>query len=77
MQPPLLTTRILRATAQSWVEVASASGDLRFRPSEPGAYRAEIRMRPRHLRQALGDYDARAIDGDMVWVYANPIYIRP
>ena len=76
-EPPVLTTRILRATQENWVEVARSDGDLSYRPSEPGAYRAEIRMRPRHLRKALGDYDQRSIDGDLVWVYANPIYVRP
>ena len=28
------------------------------------------------LRRALGDYDQRATEGDMVWIYANPIYVR-
>ena len=23
-----------------------------------------------------GDYDQRATEGDMVWIYANPIYVR-
>jgi hypothetical protein len=73
--PPLLTTRILRATSDTWVEVATSSGDLNYYPSQAGAYRAEIRIRPRHLRLALGDYAQRSIDGDMVWLYANPIYV--
>jgi hypothetical protein len=75
-EAPLLSTRIVRATSDTWVEVAQSSGDLRYRPTEPGAYRAEVRMRPRHLRTALADYDQRSTEGDLVWVYANPIYVR-
>ncbi|MDF1565909.1 MAG: hypothetical protein P1V51_22935 [Deltaproteobacteria bacterium] len=77
---PELTLRLLRATAGGWVEVASApatGGTLRHTPSEPGAYRAEVRIRPFHLRGYLGDYEHLLDEQDFVWIYANPIYLEP
>jgi hypothetical protein len=41
-----------------------------------GAYRAEVRMRPRHLRHLLSSY-ADLADADFVWIYGNPIYVAP
>lgn len=73
---PRLTTRLLRATEDGWVEVATSDGDIAMTASVPGAYRAEIRMTPRHLRTYLGDWEELAVVGDFVWIYANPIYVR-
>jgi hypothetical protein len=72
-EPPTLTARILRATPEGFVEVAAGAGDLDVVVDEPGAYRAEIRMVPLHLRAALAD-DARSVLArDYVWIYANAI----
>jgi hypothetical protein len=71
---PELTARLLKANTGGWTEVAKDSGDLSFTPTEPGAYRAEIRMKAHHLESYLGGYDALA-DRDLVWVYSNPIYV--
>ena len=49
VEMPALRTRLLRATEAGWVEVAAGPGDLRVEVTEPGAYRAEVRMQPRHL----------------------------
>lgn len=72
--PPELTLRLLRATADGWEEVATSANDLDVTPNKPGAYRAEVRMRPKHLRAYLNDFDALA-DQDFVWIYSNPIYV--
>ena len=51
-------------------------GDLQFTPKDPGAYRAEVRMRPDHLRQDIGTF-VESIARDHPWIYANPIYVTP
>jgi hypothetical protein len=43
---------------------------------EAGVYRVEIWQTPNHLAAALGPDFERFIR-PMVWIYANPIYIRP
>ena len=72
---PDLVTRLLRARPGGWDVVAEAAGDLRHAPAEPGAYRAEIRMKPRHLTRFLKGF-AEYGERDYVWIYANPIYVR-
>jgi hypothetical protein len=73
--PPELTLRILKARDGGWDAVAESDSDLSFSPKEPGAYRAEVRMRPRHLERYLSSYDDMAAK-DFVWIYANPIYVE-
>ncbi|MCC7381979.1 MAG: hypothetical protein IT384_09125 [Deltaproteobacteria bacterium] len=77
---PELTLRILRATAEGWVEVAATrdpeAEELRAEVTEPGAYRAEVRMVPHHLSGQLGKYGPEVLARDLVWIYANPIYVR-
>ncbi|RMG16926.1 MAG: hypothetical protein D6729_10035 [Deltaproteobacteria bacterium] len=77
VRPPEIEVRLLRATESGWEEVAREAGDLSVRPEVPGAYRAEVRMRPYHLLDDLGAYDERALDERFVWIYANPIYVAP
>lgn len=73
---PLLTTRILRAKDGGWDVVAEGTGPIVFTPSTPGAYRAEVRITPRHLRAHLSTYAAEA-DRDFPFVYANAIHVVP
>jgi hypothetical protein len=80
--PPVVELRLLRADVAGWQEVAFDSAvegegsPLQVEITEPGAYRAEIRVLPKHLAQWLGaDYQALA-DQSFVWIYANPIYVR-
>lgn len=83
--PPSLTARILRAREGGWDVVASSSQDLAFSPAEPGSYRAEIRMVPRHLAAPLGSFGSMAgvgdvnlaEVGDLVWIYSNAIHVVP
>ncbi|MBI3785260.1 MAG: hypothetical protein HY270_17850 [Deltaproteobacteria bacterium] len=74
--PPTLQVRILRAQTGGFVEVASGPGDLSFTPTEPGAYRAEVRMVPLHLREDLGSDATKILAKDFVWIYANAIYVN-
>ncbi len=59
--PPTFRLRILRAAAGGAVEVANATGDasmppLTYTATEPGAYRAEVRITPTNARPYLGHH---------------------
>lgn len=75
---PELKLRLLRARDGGFDEVASGAGDLSFAPALPGAYRAEVRMVPLHLREDLGGDADKVLDGvhDRVWIYSNAIYVK-
>jgi hypothetical protein len=73
-EAPRLTIRILRAKAGGWDVVAEGEEDVTFSPKEKGAYRAEVRIVPRHLRGYLSTYSALA-DKDYPWIYTNAIYV--
>ncbi len=70
---PTLRARWLRAIDGGW-EVVSEG--LEATPTVPGAYRAEIRILPRHLTGFIGkrrDF----IKDERPWVYGNAIYVTP
>jgi hypothetical protein len=73
--PPVVRMRILRSSADGAEEVAAGDGEtLELATTEPGAYRAEVRMIPEHARPALG-VKADALIREVVWVYSNPIFV--
>jgi hypothetical protein len=74
---PAIRGRILRAAAGgTWEEVAAGDDDLAYVVAAPGAYRAEVRITPEHLRPWLGlRADLYVIERP--WIYANPIYVVP
>jgi hypothetical protein len=74
--PPAFTVRILRADGMNWDVVASGSGDLTFTPTQPGAYRAEVREIPYHLREDLGPVADSYLSHDYVWIYSNAIFVN-
>jgi hypothetical protein len=74
--PPTFKVRILRADGENWDEVASGPGDLTFSPTVPGAYRAEVRMVPNHLKEDLGQVATTYLSHDYVWIYSNAIYVH-
>jgi hypothetical protein len=77
IEQPEITLLLLKAIEGGWEEVAaSKAGDLQFAPTEAGAYRAEVRMVPYHLRDHLGADDWDVLGRSHVWIYANPIYVR-
>jgi hypothetical protein len=70
---PVISGLILKANDGDWDEVASGNTDLTY-SAGPGAYRAEIRIVPEHLRPWLGSATEVYVR-DTVWIYSNPIYI--
>lgn len=72
---PDFVVRLLRAKSGGWDVVAETAEDLSHVPSEPGAYRVEVRMKPRHLKQHLSSY-ADLVDEDFVWIYSNALYVK-
>ena len=84
-QAPTVTLRVVRATADDagFTEVAKTTdGQLAVPLETPGAYRAEVRILPWHLREHLRDdaygyLDVAAEDGrDYVWIYGGAIYAQ-
>jgi hypothetical protein len=74
---PEITLRILRALDVGWEEVARATtGDLELTVTSTGAYRAEVRIRPRHLQPYLGKNAMEIAESDRIWIYSNAIYVR-
>ena len=79
---PVVEVRLLRAEVDGWQELAFAADvegslpPLELEITEPGAYRAEVRMLPKHLTQWLGTDYQNLADQSFVWIYANPIYVR-
>lgn len=76
-EAPGLRARVLHAVAGGWEEVASStSGSISYTVTQPGAYRSEVRIVPRHVKQWLGTYqDLGALQRP--WVYSNAIYVAP
>jgi hypothetical protein len=72
---PVMVLRLLRATDDGWEEVThSVDRELTYVASQPGTYRAEVRMKPRHLAPFL--LGATKLIGYRPWLYFNPIYLR-
>jgi len=72
---PDMVLRILRATSGGWEEVQKTTGStLDYRAEQPGAYRAEVRIKPNHLAPFLPG--AKKLIGYRPWIYSNPIYLR-
>lgn len=76
-EAPRLSLKLFKAREGGWDEVASSEDkSLTFTPPAPGAYRAEVRMVPLHLKGFLGPVPAWA-RADRPWVYSNAIYVVP
>ena len=72
---PDLVVRLLRARVGGWDVVHETAEDLAHPVSQPGAYRVEVRMKPRHLEKYLASY-AELAEKDFVWIYSNAIYVK-
>ncbi len=72
---PDFVVRLLRAKSGGWDVVKETAEDLAHVPSEPGAYRVEVRMKPRHLLPHLSSY-ADLAEKDFVWIYSNAVYVK-
>ncbi len=76
-EAPKLILRLLRAREKGFDIVAeTTSGDLRWTVDKPGAYRAEVRMVPSHLKAFAGGVPEIATR-EVVWILANPVYVKP
>lgn len=75
---PTIRARILRVDGNGVTEVAAGPGPtLTTALDQPGAYRVEILIAPRHLGPYLGRLGTSAADRELPWIYANPIYVVP
>lgn len=72
---PELQVRLLRAKTAGWDTVSESAESLSVTPTEPGAYRVEVRIKPRHLTPHLSSY-ANLADKSFVWIYSNAIYVK-
>ncbi len=76
--PPELDLVLLRADTSSkggWKEVAKGKSAISFKPTAPGAYRAEVHFVPKHLKPYLGPTPGKYVKR-MLWIYSNPIYVK-
>ncbi len=74
---PTITTKLWVAKEGGWDEVASTTEPtLRFTPTTPGVYRAEVRIVPSHLRPFIGKRND-FIRNERPWVLSNAIWVAP
>jgi hypothetical protein len=73
---PTITVKLYKAREVGWDELASSSTDVSFTPTVPGAYRAEVRILPRHLKKWIGNYSGW-LKAERPWVYTNVITVVP
>ncbi|MCC6558368.1 MAG: hypothetical protein IT372_35970 [Polyangiaceae bacterium] len=71
---PEISLRLLRVTAAG-AEVVSEGAAAEIAAADPGAYRVEVRITPRHLRSYLGTAPDPYIKS-YPWVISNPIYVE-
>ena len=75
-QGATIELRLQRITTDGVETVATLSdGPLEHTVEAPGVYRLEVWQVPEHLRPELGEY-ADMLVRPLVWIYANPIYLR-
>jgi hypothetical protein len=73
---PEMIVSIIKALPEGGVTVAqSINQDLVYNVQEVGAYRAEIKIVPYHLKKWLGDIPKPFIK-EYPFIYANAVYIR-
>ncbi len=73
-EKPVIRARLVRARKDGWDEIAAGADDLHVKPDQPGAYRAEIRIKPKHLRGHLA-WMKDVADQEFVWIYGNAVYV--
>lgn len=72
---PDIELRLLVARQGEWEVVADGQDDLAYSVGEPGAYRAEVRITPRHLGVYLNSYIEHA-EEQFPWIYSNAIWVQ-
>lgn len=74
VEAPAITMKLLRISNGSTTTVSEGSEDIRIDSAEPGVYRVEVHITPRHLRPYLGDTPDTYIH-EVPWVLSNAIRI--
>jgi hypothetical protein len=76
LEPPTLTLQLLRAREEGWDEVARVTeGTLEYIATQPGAYRVEVRMVPKHLRNWAGTKKG-FFTAERPWVLSSALYVE-
>jgi hypothetical protein len=57
------------------IVATSFNSKLEYNTQELGAYRAEVYIKPKHLRSYLGDFSDRA-DAEFLWIETNHLYLK-
>ncbi|MEJ7732474.1 MAG: hypothetical protein WKG00_25125, partial [Polyangiaceae bacterium] len=73
-EAPLIAMRLVHVTAAG-SEVIGEGTHIEAPGAAAGAYRAEVRITPRHLRAYLGD-DPEPWIVERPWLLSNPIYVE-
>jgi hypothetical protein len=75
-EQPALTLRLLRAREGGWDEIARVTdGTLEQVVTQPGAYRVEVRMVPKHLRKWAGARKS-FFAAERPWVMSSALYVE-
>jgi hypothetical protein len=75
-EPPALKLSMLKAREGGWDEVGSITqGTLEFPVTQPGAYRVEVRMVPKHLKAFAGKKGA-FFTAERPWVMSSALYVE-
>ncbi len=76
VEAPALKLQLLKAREGGWDEVASITeGTLTFPVTQPGAYRVEVRMVPRHLKNFAGTRRG-FFAAERPWVMTSALYVE-
>jgi hypothetical protein len=76
---PKIHSILKRVDQAGATDVADSDGEIDFAVTDPGAYRVEVHIVPHHLGPYLGKLEEKHMyaDQEYVWIYSNPIYVRP
>ena len=76
VDPPALKLQLLKAREGGWEELSSITeGTLEYPVTEAGAYRVEVRMIPKHLRNFAGTR-RQFFTAERPWVMSSALYVE-
>lgn len=76
---PAMTARVIHVPPGGSPVVAATTSTadvLELTLDEPGAYRVEVAMTPRHLAPYLRDLGPALANQELPWIYASPLYVE-
>jgi hypothetical protein len=73
VEPPVITMKLLRIANGSTTTIAEG-GDIRIDAAEPGVYRVEVSITPKHLKPYLGETPDTYVR-EYPWVFSNAIRV--